>query len=428
MVVSSVAPRPRATRCESRPYPDYISRPRYTLGVRTWPALATIAAIAACRDASPGERQLLAAIGDEVDLVAVTAPRRIAGTWVERAAYTFARDVPACVRERARKASAVAVTWDQAANDVTAGTWSFVMIGGGATAELPACYGLERGDGIAWYGADPRRGTARFFATEERVRRWRALGNAPVRAIADAQAQPGILMRASATLDPSDGVDAKVTVRFDERAAASGAMEMILRERRRLDRERLGGAWPAFQWKLAADPTDPKGASLRGELMIPGARGEEAMLFAAAAIANGGIETPGAPCHVIGESWVPNWPMAQSGRFSVRFHGNVVLDAGMHCFSIDIGATGTDIINGRNGCGQVWLAGANTATAETGFEAATAGVATGCINVATTAPTELDIVFWYFNIFERAKLHVRHCAGASCTPAEPLSAMQLQPL
>lgn len=285
--------------------------------MRTWPALATIAAIAACGKASPDERQLLAAIGDEVDLVAVTAPRRIAGTWVERAAFTFARDVPACVRERARKASAVALTWDQAANDVTAGAWSLVMIGGGATSELPYCNGLERGDGIAWYGADPRRGTARFFASEERVRRWRALGNAPVRAIADAQAQPGILMRASATVDPSDGVDAKVTVRFDERAAASGALEMILRERRRLDRERLGGAWPAFQWKLAADPTDPKGASLRGELVIPGARGEEAMLFAAAAIAYGGIETPGAPCHVIGASWEPNIRCSEQGRYTV---------------------------------------------------------------------------------------------------------------
>jgi hypothetical protein len=125
--------------------------------------------------------------------------------------------------------------------------------------------------------------------------------------------------------------------------------------------------------------------------------------------------------------FMPNWPSAQSGRFSVRFHGTVHLDAGTHCFSVDIGATGTDIINGRNGCGQVWLAGAGSATAETGFEAATAGPATGCIDQATAGPAELDIVFWYFNIFERAKLHVRHCAGTGCTPAEPLSAMQLRP-
>lgn len=126
--------------------------------------------------------------------------------------------------------------------------------------------------------------------------------------------------------------------------------------------------------------------------------------------------------------FMPNWPSAQSGRFSVRFRGTVHLEAGTHCFSVDIGATGTDIINGRNGCGQVWVAGANSATAETGYEAATAGPATGCVDVAAAGPTELDIVFWYFNIFERARLSVRHCAGAGCTPAEPLSAMQLRPL
>ncbi|MBZ0237103.1 MAG: hypothetical protein K8M05_32535 [Deltaproteobacteria bacterium] len=126
--------------------------------------------------------------------------------------------------------------------------------------------------------------------------------------------------------------------------------------------------------------------------------------------------------------FMPNWASAQSGRFSVRFHGTVQLEAGMHCFSVDIGATGTDIINGRNGCGQVWLAGATTATAETGFEAATAGPATGCVDVASAGPIELDIVFWYFNIFERARLTVRHCAGAGCTPAEALSAMQLRAL
>lgn len=290
---------------------------RYTLGVRTWPVLALGAAIAACSRTPPGERELVAELGDEIDLVAVAAPRRLTGTWVERAAYTLAPHVPACVRERARKATAIAVTWDQSATDTMAGEWSLVLIGSGATAELPYCNGLERGDGIAWYGADPRRGTTRFFADDERTRRWRSLGRAPVRVIADAQAQPGILSRATASVDPTDGVAAQVTVRFDERAAASGAMEMILRARKRLDRERLGGAWPAFQWKLAADPTDPKGASLRGELVIRGARGEEAMLFAAAAIATGGVGTPGAPCHLIGEPWEPNIRCAEQGRYTI---------------------------------------------------------------------------------------------------------------
>jgi hypothetical protein len=92
---------------------------------------------------------------------------------------------------------------------------------------------------------------------------------------------------------------------------------MILRARRRLDRDRLGGAWPAFQWRLSADPTDPKGASLRGELVIPGAPGEEAMVFAAAAIAGGGVGAPGAPCPVIGEAWAPRVQCAEQGRFTV---------------------------------------------------------------------------------------------------------------
>lgn len=123
----------------------------------------------------------------------------------------------------------------------------------------------------------------------------------------------------------------------------------------------------------------------------------------------------------------PAWPTAQSGRFSLRFHGHIALDAGHHCFSIDIGATGTDIVNGKNACGQIWLAAGTTAAAETGYDAATSGPATGCIDVAAPASIELDLVFWYFNVLERARLHVRHCAGAGCTPDQPLSAMTMTP-
>jgi hypothetical protein len=123
----------------------------------------------------------------------------------------------------------------------------------------------------------------------------------------------------------------------------------------------------------------------------------------------------------------PSWPSpAESGRFSLRFEGRITLDPGPHCFSIDIGATGNDIFGGKNGCGQLWLGSADTASAETGYEAATAGPATACLE-AIGGPIELDIVFWYFNIFEQAKLMVRHCAGATCTPDQPLDLMSLQP-
>jgi hypothetical protein len=124
----------------------------------------------------------------------------------------------------------------------------------------------------------------------------------------------------------------------------------------------------------------------------------------------------------------PNWPSAMSGRFSVRFRGAIHLAAGTHCFSIDIGATGTDIIKGKNECGQVYVGDSQAAAiAETGYEAATSGPATGCIDLAADGAPELDIVFWYFNIFEHASLHVRHCAGAGCTPDQPLSVPDLVP-
>ncbi len=126
-------------------------------------------------------------------------------------------------------------------------------------------------------------------------------------------------------------------------------------------------------------------------------------------------------------NFMPPWPSAQSGRFSVRFTGKMMMLAGTHCLSIDIGATGTGIVDGRNACGQIWLGAAPSASAETGFEAATAGPATGCIDLPADAQIDLAIVFWYFNIFERAKLEVRHCMGAGCTPSEPLSAAWLTP-
>ena len=126
----------------------------------------------------------------------------------------------------------------------------------------------------------------------------------------------------------------------------------------------------------------------------------------------------------------PAWPTAAPGeRFSVRYRATIHVSAGAHCFSIDTGATGTDIIGGKNECGQIWLGpdGAPAKLAETGYQAQTAGPATGCVDQPTDGTLELDVVFWYFNIFEQATRHVRTCDGASCTPAQPLSVPALVP-
>jgi hypothetical protein len=51
----------------------------------------------------------------------------------------------------------------------------------------------------------------------------------------------------------------------------------------------------------------------------------------------------------------PAWPSADNAPFGVRYRGRMRLTHDTHCFSIDIGATGTDIINGRNACGQIYI-------------------------------------------------------------------------
>jgi hypothetical protein len=121
----------------------------------------------------------------------------------------------------------------------------------------------------------------------------------------------------------------------------------------------------------------------------------------------------------------PNWSGAQFGAFSVRFRGTIELTAGAHCFSVDIGATGTDIITGQNGCGQLYI-GANTvALAETGYDASSASAWTAC-TTTPAGPIELDVVYWYFNIFNQARLVVRTCDGDACTPDQPLDVAKLR--
>jgi hypothetical protein len=205
------------------------------------------------------------------------------------------------------------VTWQQ--KDGASGEWALVLIGGGATA--PGCDELARGGGLAWYGPDPRSGGHRFFARPDRKKRWRGLGNAPIRALGDVEVQAGIVVHATGSLDPRDGIDARALLRFDERAAADGFDQLRQRHAARLDRERLGGAWPAFDATLTRDPTDPSGTTLRGELRIPGRPGEEAMIFATTAYLAGDLGAPGAPCPWIADEWEARISCDRNGRFVI---------------------------------------------------------------------------------------------------------------
>jgi hypothetical protein len=125
----------------------------------------------------------------------------------------------------------------------------------------------------------------------------------------------------------------------------------------------------------------------------------------------------------------PNWAEpAANERFSLRFAGRIHLaEAGNQCFSVDIGATGTDLFTSRNACGQVYLnAGDGSALAETGLDATSVDAKVGCLNLPA-GDYDFDVVFWYFNVFEQAKLQVRRCTSASgpCTPDQPLAAKDL---
>jgi len=125
----------------------------------------------------------------------------------------------------------------------------------------------------------------------------------------------------------------------------------------------------------------------------------------------------------------PNWGSAPSERFSVRFTGRVNLrQGGMHCFSIDIGATGTGIVSGKNMCAQVYVSSSSgmRRLIESGYQAESATANVACL-MLPAGDYPFDIVFWYFNIFERAKLAVRWCAGGSsmCTPSQPLTTAML---
>lgn len=131
----------------------------------------------------------------------------------------------------------------------------------------------------------------------------------------------------------------------------------------------------------------------------------------------------------------PNWGSAPSERFSLRFTGKITLaSAGQQCFSVDVGATGTGIVSGKNMCAQVYVnagTGSGQATqflVETGYDAASGSANVACVTLPA-GEYPLDIVFWYFNVLERAKLQVRRCTGtsAACTPDQPIAALVVRP-
>ncbi len=276
---------------------------RHLLGL----GLATLAGLG-CAGEPPAEARLLARVPADMQVVVAIAPARVRGTWLDRGAAVYAAAVPACARERARGADAVVLGWRPDA-------WMMLLAGGTATA--PGCDALARTGSVAWLagGRPPRaEDDAGFFATPDRRRRWLGLGpDAPVRAIGEVEVSSGIVARGIATLDPRGGVDAHAVVRFDDRAAAGGAVETLVRWRAGLDHDRLGGAWPLFA-ALEARVDD---RAVVATLRLGGAGGSDAATLGIAAAIAGFTGTAAPPCPAIHDDWAGRVSCTGPGRFEI---------------------------------------------------------------------------------------------------------------
>jgi hypothetical protein len=121
-------------------------------------------------------------------------------------------------------------------------------------------------------------------------------------------------------------------------------------------------------------------------------------------------------------TWNP-WPsgngyLTWGARFSGRFNFTPI---GTYCFSVDNGATGSDIVGGRNSCLNLWID--QTRRAQTGYSTAGGAGAsprTGCVSITQPGWRRLDIGSRYHdaNLGRNFKMRLRYCrtTGTSCTP------------
>jgi hypothetical protein len=269
-------------------------------------AAATLAAatLAGCDPPVDVTGRLLEAAPAESEIVLALDPARVTGTWADQALTALADGaVPACVVDAARSSAAVVVAW-------APGTGVLLVIAGPRARGRGAgdCPELlpRRGDRVWSAGLEPASDLAtgpstggdRFFAARERRRRWASLPDAPLQGVADVEVAAGVAVHASGTIDPRDGLVARVIVRADDRATLLSLRDRYLRWRSGLDRERLGAAWPAIAaMTTAEDRSDRARTTDVLEVELRGAAGGEAAAMALLALMSGlGGAAPALPC------------------------------------------------------------------------------------------------------------------------------------
>ncbi|MGI9281508.1 MAG: FAD-binding protein [Endozoicomonas sp.] len=140
-------------------------------------------------------------------------------------------------------------------------------------------------------------------------------------------------------------------------------------------------------------------------------------------------ETKNHSYHASSYNWNPEWPKNGDRSWEVMLSGEFTAEAsGRYCFSQDNGSTGSDIINGWNACGQVWVD--KNLTAEVGYKGA--NKSQGCVDLVKGQSIRLDI----YNRHHNANLsrsfisRPQWCFGGSenCTPDRQLEQNDLRSL
>lgn len=121
-------------------------------------------------------------------------------------------------------------------------------------------------------------------------------------------------------------------------------------------------------------------------------------------------------------TWSP-WPtgtgyITWAGRFTAMFNAE---QPGTYCFSVDNGATGSDIVGGRNACLAAWWN--QQRIVQTGYSTAGGSGAsprTGCVSVSSPGRYQLDFTGrWHdANVWRNFRMRTKYCytTGSSCVP------------
>lgn|GEM_PF-2944933 len=274
------------------------------------------ALVAACHGDRTGDGSLLDRVPGEADLVVMVRPAEVGDSWAGALAIAQARRLawPPCVVARALASTRVVVA---RSHTLPRDGWLVAMTGG---PDRPCPALVTRGAIAIWSDGLDERGPGEpgFFEDRTRRTRWSALANRPIRGLAEHELSAGIVAHVEVTVDPRDGVDLDGQVRFDSPDAAAGARTRLERWRGNLDRDRMGGAWPAVS-ALVVEGPGVGDVVLDFRLRVAGTEGSAAAPLLVTALTSGADRSDRAPCPLV-TAWSRRAIRCANGELQV-LHG-----------------------------------------------------------------------------------------------------------